>query len=295
MNTENTNLEVVKKDITTQVLVKVNTFSQTGELKLPKDYSPENALRSAMLILEETKNREGKPVLDICSKASIANALLKMVVWGLSPMKKQCYFIPYGDKLECSPDYTGDIAMAKRYAGMKDIKAHAIHKGDLFEFEIDTNTGRKKVIKHQQTLESIGNKEILGAYAIYETKDGNFDTEIMNISQIKASWEQGPMKGASPAHKNFPDRMARKTVISRACDGLIRSSDDAVLYQDQDEKEATPTAVEELKAEKEKYANAKEISFEELEKPEENVKEIQTVEETVVEEETSAKTSSPGF
>ena len=50
---QNTNLEVVKKDITTQVLTKVNTFSETGELKLPKDYSPENALKSAYIKLTE--------------------------------------------------------------------------------------------------------------------------------------------------------------------------------------------------------------------------------------------------
>ena len=45
MSTEkNTNVEVAKKDITAAVLAKIETFKQTGELRLPKDYSPENAL-----------------------------------------------------------------------------------------------------------------------------------------------------------------------------------------------------------------------------------------------------------
>ena len=107
-------------------------------------------------------------------------------------------------------------------------------KGDDFEFEIDAATGRRKVTKHKQTLESIGADTILGAYAIYELNDGTVDTEIMNMSQIQASWEQGATNGKSPAHKKFPDQMAIKTVINRACKLLIRSSDDKILYDDED-------------------------------------------------------------
>lgn len=246
MSTENTNLgpskdqqlaAKVKADITAQVLAKVNTFQESGELTLPKDYNVGNALKSAYLVLLETEDKDKKPVLQSCTQESIANSLLKMVVWGLSPLKKQCYFVAYGNKLKCSPDYTGNIALAKRYADLKNIKSNAIHEGDIFEFEVDVETGRKKILKHKQTLDSIGSKNILGAYAIYEMNDGSFDTEIMNITQIKDAWNQGPMKGGSPAHKNFPDRMARKTVINRACDALIRSSDDKALYESEEEQD----------------------------------------------------------
>ena len=41
----------VEKDITAQVLQKVQAFEKSGELRIPKDYSPENALKGAMLIL----------------------------------------------------------------------------------------------------------------------------------------------------------------------------------------------------------------------------------------------------
>lgn len=82
-------LQQEEKNITTSVLAKVNSFQQSGELRIPKDYSPENALKSAMLILQETKDRSNNPVLQSCTQASIANALLKMVVWGLSPLKNK--------------------------------------------------------------------------------------------------------------------------------------------------------------------------------------------------------------
>lgn len=222
----NSQLELAKKDISAQVLARVDIFQKSGELRIPKDYSAENALKSAYLILTDPRNN----LLEQCNKQSIANALLKMVVWGLSPLKKQCDFIKYGDKLECSPEYTGNIILAKRYGGLKSIKANAIFEGDVFEFTIDTETGRKKIIKHEQTLESIGSKNLKGAYAVYTMQDGSTDVEIMNIQQIHDSWNQGATKGASPAHKNFPDQMAMKTVISRACKMLLRSSDDSILY-----------------------------------------------------------------
>ncbi|AGO47426.1 RecT-like ssDNA annealing protein [Cellulophaga phage phi19:3] len=223
-----------EKDITAIVLNKINTFKQSGELRLPKDYSAENALKSAYLVLNESLTRDKKPVLTACSQGSIANALLKMVVWGVSPLKGQIYFVPYGDKLEASVSYLGNVMMAKRYGKLKAIKANCIMKGDEFEFEIVPETGLRRIVKHKQTLQSIGSDEIIGAYAAFELVDGTMDVEIMNMDQIKKSWNQGATNGGSPAHKNFPDQMAQRTVLNRACKMLIRSSDDKVLYDDVD-------------------------------------------------------------
>ena len=267
MSTENTALEPVKKDISMQVLAKVDAFQKAGELRLPADYSPENALKSAYLILAETKNASGKYALDFCSKESVANALLKMVVWGLSPMKKQCDFIMYGDKLECSIEYTGNIALAKRLGGLKDIKSRAIFEGDEFLFEVDPETGRNKLVKHTQTLQSMGSKKVIGAYAVLEMADGSRDLEIMSIEQIKDAWNQGAMKGNSPAHKNFPDEMAKKTVINRACKPLIRTSNDAILYSDDDGtgENTIDVVAEDVKHSINQNANKEEIGFDDVE------------------------------
>lgn len=296
MSAENTNLEVVKKDITTQVLNKVNTFTESGELRLPKDYSPENALKSAYIKL--TENADGKGALiDKCDKSSIAEALLKMVVYGLTPQKTQVYFVPYGNKLTCVVSYMGNIATAKRYnPNIIDIKARAITKGEDFEFEFKQETGDVVILKHKQTLDSIGSKDIIGAYSLIYYKDGSFEVgDIMNIEQIKQSWNQGAMKGGSPAHKNFPDEMSKRTVINRTCKRLINTSSDAILMDDEllDEELPNDTAKVNLKAEKEKFANAKVIEFEEIEQPEDNSKEIQAVEETVVD--AKSQPNDPGF
>lgn len=260
MNTAETSKAVatVKNDISAQVLSKIDAFQKSGELTLPKDYNAENALKSAYIILSDPKNN----ILEKCDKASVAEALLKMVVYGVSPIKKQCYFIPYGNKLECSISYAGNIAIAKRYGKLKTIKANAIFKGDTFEFEVDTVTGRRKVIKHTQTLDSIGTNEIVGAYAVYELTDGTVDVEVMNINQIRMAWGQGGSKGNSPAHKNFADQMAAKTVINRACKLLISSSDDSVLYDPLEDEKVIDVAAENVAHEIKTEANKEPLTFE---------------------------------
>ena len=303
MSAENNNTEIteIKKDISAQVLAKVDQFQQAGELRLPEDYSAENALKSAYLILSEQKvgGQNGRPVLEACTKPSIANALLKMVVWGLSPMKKQCDFIPYGDKLECSIEYTGNIALAKRFGGLKDIKSRAVFEGDDFVFEVDPETGRNKLIKHAQTLQSMASKKVIGAYSILEMNDGTRDMEIMSMEQIRDSWNQGAMKGNSPAHKNFPDQMAIKTVINRACKPLIRTSNDAVLYSDNDgDGERTIDVVaENVKHDIRSNANKEEIGFKDISDSVEFEEIPQTTEEHgfAVSEENTGSEAGPNF
>lgn len=225
-----TNLE---KTITDSVLARVQELEQVGGIKLPSDYSAANALRSAYLILLETKDKFDKPVLENCTTVSIVNALQNMVVQALNPAKHQCSFIAYGNKLLMQREYQGNIALAKRLGKVKDVRANAIFEGDIFSYEIDTVTLKKKITEHKQTLQSISSNTIKGAYAIVEFENGESQIEIMAMPQIQKSWEMGTMKGNSPAHKSFPDQMAMKTVINRALKTIINSSDDAHLFEDE--------------------------------------------------------------
>lgn len=265
MSTANQNqVAVQQKNITEQVLAKIETFKQAGELRLPADYSPENALKAAYLTLLEVKNKDGRPALEVCTKESVANALLKMVVWGVSTLKKQCDFIVRGTQLCCDLEYTGNILLAKRYGGLKHHKGNAIFAGDDFKFEVGVD-GRRKLIHHKQDLASIGG-DVIGAYVTYELEDGTQDMEIMNISQIRNSWMQGAAKGGSIAHKNFTDQMAIKTVYNRMTKLLIRASNDAPLMGDSgsDDNEQNPDIVSEAKLEVINKSNAEEISFEDI-------------------------------
>ena len=218
-----------KEETINHVLTKINDLIGSGQLVLQPNYSAANALQSAWFKLIEIPKGKDKPLIELCTKSSIANALFKMVADGLNPAKNQVYFIPYGQKLECQRSYQGTIAIAKRYGKLANIAANVIYENDEFTFEIDVETGYKKIKSHVSSIDNIGGK-IKGAYAVCTLTDGTTFAEIMSVQQIQKSWDQGIMKGGSPAHKNFEDQMCLKTVISRACKIIINSSDDTALY-----------------------------------------------------------------
>lgn len=219
------------ENISEQVLSRIEQFQKDGSMILPKNYSVENHMKSAWLALQEVEDKEHHKALQICTKESIANSLLDMVLQGLSVSKKQGYFIVYGNKLIFQRSYFGTIALAKRAGGMvSEPVANVIYDGDDFQYEIDPKTAKVAIIKHSQKLENIDNSKIKGAYALVTLADGTTQATIMSMQQIRAAWGQGATKGNSPAHKNFAEEMAKKTVIGRACKAIINSSDDAWLY-----------------------------------------------------------------
>ena len=220
--------QLKKQDFAGKALERVKVLNETGGLKTFKEYSPENALKAAVLILQDKKNKSGVSVLDACTESSIYNSLLKMVVLGLNPYKHGS-FIAYGNELSFSPEYTGDVYIAKRDAGVVDVNAQAVYQGDIFEHEINTDTGVKSVIKHEQKLENLSNP-VIGAYVFVKYFDGKTKVEIMNMQQIKKSWGMRLGKGLTKAHTDFPDEMAKKTVTRRALKVDTKSSGDESLF-----------------------------------------------------------------
>lgn len=238
------------ENISEQVLAKINQFQSDGGLTLPDNYSVENHMKSAWLVLQNTKDREGKAALEVCTKESIANSLLDMVLQGLAVSKKQGYFIVYGKKLEFQRSYFGSVALAKRAGGIKtEPVANVIYEGDDFVYSIDPKTGLMQIIKHDQKIENIDNTKIKAAYAVVQLPNGTTQVTIMSMKQIQAAWGQGATKGASPAHKNFGEEMAKKTVIGRACKMIINSSDDAWIYDGKRDEQDSDTPREQRDSE----------------------------------------------
>lgn len=206
-------------------------------LAFPDNYSVSNALNSAYLMLQDmtVRKKEGaewvdKKVLDVCTKQSIASSLMDMAVQALNPMKKQCYFVAFGNKLTLMRSYQGTMAVAKR-VGASDIRAEVIYEGDTFRYHIEN--GYKVIDEHTQDFKNIDNDKIVGAYAIVDCPGFTPYVEIMNINQIKKAWAKGKadLSKANDVHNEFADQMAKKTVINRACKNFINSSDDGYLME----------------------------------------------------------------
>ena len=209
-------LKRFQEETANNVLDRVNAMQETGELVLPQNYHAGNAVRLAWLYLQTVKDRNDRPAVDVCTKESICNCFLEMIIKGLSVAKKQCYFIVTGNQLSFWEDYRGKYMRAKRDTEIATVNAQVVYEGDEFVYTVDEN-GLYQLVKHETKMENINIEKITGAYGVVINKDGSKHLEIMTMAMIRNSWQQGAARGNSGAHTKFTDQMCKKTVISRAC------------------------------------------------------------------------------
>lgn len=278
-------MKMTKETAMNSVLSRINKQKEEFGMSIPSGYNVANAINSAWLILQDVTAKVGneyKPALEVCTQNSVVETLHNMVLQGLSPAKKQCYFIPYGKKLTLVTSYLGNVAATKRLKGVKNVFANVIYEGDDFQHTIDLETGLIKILKHDQSFENIDINKIKGAYAVIVKDDGNNFVEIMNINQIKSSWNQGAAKGKSGAHTNFADEMAKKTVINRACKRFWNTSDDSDLIiesllnnQDEDEVDSVQNTHKAVREEIKERANAEVIDIRDFEEVKEDILDVE--------------------
>lgn len=229
---EETSLAKPQANITDEVLLKIQKFERNGQIFFPNNYSPENALKNAWLKLQEVKDKNNNLALDVCTKPSIANALLNMVIQGLNPMKNQCYFIPYGTQLTLMRSYFGSIAVAKQFGEIEDITAEIIYQED--EVETDIENGKTIITKHKRKFGNIDKTQIIGAYAtiIYkENVNKKNESMLMTMEQIRTSWKKSKLNpdGKDSTHSLYTEDMCKRTVINKICKYYINSKDDSNL------------------------------------------------------------------
>lgn len=235
----------------------------------PANYSFENALIAARLILSETVDRNKKPALEVCSQQSIHKALLAMATQGLNPGKAQCYFVVYGSQLQCIRSYMGGQMTAKLVnPEVKDIRAQVIYAGD--EVEIDIENGRDVIKSHKRKFCDMSKAEIIGAYAIaIGDNETQLFSDLMTLDDIKASWKQSKMNAVAESgainqgtmHGKFTGEMAKRTVINRLCKRIINTSDDTALLAGAAETDEDRTEMEIINAEIQQNANKKLLDF----------------------------------
>lgn len=236
---QQTGLKKFEEETVGKVLGHIDELQNTGELVLPKNYVPGNALKFAWLHLQTVKDKNKRAALDVCTKLSIVNSLLEMTVKGMSVAKKHGAFIVRGNQLTWQDQYFGNLMRAKRDAEVKDVNARTIYEGDEYITRVNER-GVKELVKHDSPIENIDSGKIRGAYAIVEYTDGRLKLTEMTIGQIRKAWDQGDAKGQSKAHQNFTDQMCERTVINRACKVALNSSDDSGIIRDDQEHESLP-------------------------------------------------------
>ena len=235
-------------NVGTLVLNRVDEMCKVG-FTMPKDYNYVNAVKATMLKLQEVKDKNGKPALEVCTPSSIQSALFAMVVKGLDVSKNQAYLVCYGQQLQLQESYFGKVLQVKRIFPDWEPRPNIVHEGDTFKYTVNPETGRRELVEHTQSLENL-DKPIVGGYIYLPCSDGGKDLYCMTYKQIVSAWSKSRSGGATA--KQFPEKMAMKTLVNSGCNIIINSTPSQSNIADNSDDPNAPEPVPE-------YADAEEI------------------------------------
>lgn len=178
---------------------------------LPKGFNLDRMCRSLINAISTT------PQLAQCSPASLFLASVRSFSLGLEPngALKEAYLVPYwNSKKSCfeaqfQPSYIGLQTLARRSGEIAEVYAKAVKENDVFDVE----EGTERKIVHKPNYTKDRGKAVC-FYAVFRTKDGNVDFEVMSIDEIEAIRNLSKAKDADAWTIHY-EEMAKKTVMRR--------------------------------------------------------------------------------
>lgn len=197
MEQQNQPVTVLTNQVSKVVAKNFEALNRSG-IQYPKDYVPENTIKSAMFEIAKVVDKDGVSMLDkaltnVKTYNSVINAVNQLLIQGLDAGKKQAYFLPYKDEIALQRSYFGTVTMLKRLDEFKDIVAHEYYEDNIPEFEFDVETMTLSKIKSWNPNPK--SKNLAGAFAVIYKKDGTFEVTNMTIDEIHTSWSQSQNYG----------------------------------------------------------------------------------------------------
>jgi recombination protein RecT len=174
---------------------------------LPTGFNKARFLQNCMTVIQENDFSK-------CEAGTVVRTLLKGAFLGLDFFNKECYAIPYGNKVQFQTDYKGEIKLCKKYSinPVKDIYAKVVREDDFFEEEI---------IEGQQCInfkpKQFNNGKIIGAFAVCLFKDGSMIYDTMSAEEIEKTRKAYSKMPNGQAWTNSTGEMYKKTVLRRLC------------------------------------------------------------------------------
>jgi recombination protein RecT len=178
---------------------------------LPHGFNFDRMCRSLINAISTT------PQLAQCSPSSLFLSSVRSFSLGLEPngALNEAYLVPYwNSKKGCNeaqfmPSYRGLQNLARRSGEIAEIYSKTVKENDLFEVEEGTE---RKIIHKPNYTKDRGNAVCF--YAVFKTKDGNVDFEIMTIDEVDAIRQRSKAASAGPWVTDY-EEMAKKTVMRR--------------------------------------------------------------------------------
>lgn len=180
----------------------------------PAEFNKARFVTNAVALLNE--NEQLATFAKQHGTTQIINGLVRGAVDGLDFAHKEAYLVPFGNQLNFMTSYKGARKMAKKYSlrPVKDIFANVVREGD--EFTCGVKDGEPTL---NFNPDPFSNKPVVGAFAEVIYQDGSIQYEVMNMDDLMACKKQARSQN-SPAWKNFPNEMYKKSVLHRLCKNI---------------------------------------------------------------------------
>lgn len=217
----NKNYGMAKRDsgdtaaIAKQTATQVNSMiekNKTAIMKtLPKGFNFDRMCRTLINAISTT------PQLAQCTPASLFLSSVRSFSLGLEPngALNEAYLVPYwNSKKACNeaqfmPSYRGLQNLARRSGEIVELFSKTVKANDFFEVEEGTD---RKIIHKPNYTKDRGVLQCV--YAVFKTKDGNVDFEVMSIDEVDAIRNRSKASSSGPWVTDY-EEMAKKTVMRR--------------------------------------------------------------------------------
>lgn len=198
-------------------------MSMKGEIQnaLPSYLPVDKFVRTALTAINSN------PKLANCTQQSLLAAIMNSAQLGLefnTPLG-EAYLIPYGSTVNFQIGYKGLLKLAYNTGQFKRITAREVRANE--DFAIDYGTGE---ISHKPCLTG-DSGDVLGYYAIYQTKDGGQDVFYMSKADAERYGKTYSKSFYSGPWKTDFDSMAKKSCLIQVLKYAPKAIDSQGLVQ----------------------------------------------------------------
>ena len=193
---------------------------------------------------------QNNPAILECDRNTIYAACQKAAQDGLILDGREAALVKFKTVCQYMPMVYGILKKLRNSGLVSTVRAETVHEKDSFSY----NPAMEDVPNHKPDWFSGERGAMIGAYAVVKLKDGGTQVEIMNLEQLEkvrkisraGNDEKGKPKGI---WKQWPEEMAKKSVLRRIAKYLPSSADLDQVFQhdnenyDLDITEPTPTPI----------------------------------------------------
>ena len=152
------------------------------------------------------------------NRQSVVDAVTNVAAIGISlnPAKKQAYLVPRDNQICLDISYMGLIDLAVECGSIMWAQANLVYASEIFEVD-----GFDKPPIHKRKPLAKDKGELIGAYVVAKTPDGDYLTEVMSISEIydvrdrSSAWKAWISKQKKCPWVTDEGEMCRKTLVKR--------------------------------------------------------------------------------